>query len=46
VTIDEPETLRWGGSVAAPTFREIARDALQYLRVPPSPTRNVRLVRG
>jgi cell division protein FtsI (penicillin-binding protein 3) len=46
VTIDEPETLRWGGSVAAPTFREIARDALQYLQVPPSPTRNVRLVRG
>ena len=46
VTIDEPEILRWGGSVAAPTFREIARDALQYLRVPPSPTRNVRLVRG
>ena len=46
VTIDEPETLRWGGSIAAPTFREIARDALQYLRVPPSPTRNVRLVRG
>ena len=46
VTIDEPETLRWGGSVAAPAFREIARDALQYLRVPPSPTRNVRLVRG
>jgi len=46
VTIDEPETLRWGGSIAAPTFREVARDALQYLRVPPSPTRNVRLVRG
>jgi cell division protein FtsI (penicillin-binding protein 3) len=46
VTIDEPETLRWGAAVAAPTFREIARDALQYLQVPPSPTRNVRLVRG
>jgi len=46
VTIDEPETLRWGAAIAAPTFREIARDALQYLQVPPSPTRNVRLVRG
>jgi len=45
VLIDEPETLRWGGSLAAPTFREIARDALQYLQVPPSPTRDVRLVR-
>jgi len=46
VTIDEPEILRWGGSIAAPTFREIARDALKYLQVPPSPTRDVRLVRG
>ncbi len=45
VVIDEPETLRWGGSIAAPTFREIARDALKYLRVPPSPARDVRLVR-
>jgi cell division protein FtsI (penicillin-binding protein 3) len=46
VMIDEPETLRWGGSIAAPTFREIARDALKYLRVPPSTPRNVRLVRA
>ena len=45
VVIDDPETLRWGGSVAAPAFREIARDALKYLQVPPSPTRDVRLVR-
>jgi len=46
VTIDDPETLRWGGSVAAPAFREIARDALKYLQVPPSPAREIRLVRG
>jgi cell division protein FtsI (penicillin-binding protein 3) len=46
VMIDEPETLRWGASIAAPTFREIARDALKYLRVPPSPPRDVRLVRA
>ncbi len=45
VLIDEPEILRWGGSIAAPAFREIARDALKYLQVPPSPTRDVRLVR-
>jgi cell division protein FtsI (penicillin-binding protein 3) len=45
VMIDEPETLRWGGSIAAPAFREIARDALKYLQVPPSPARDVRLVR-
>ena len=46
VMIDEPETLRWGGSIAAPTFREIARDAVKYLKVTPSPARDVRLVRS
>jgi len=46
VMIDEPERLRWGGSIAAPTFREIARDAVKYLKVPPSPPRDVRLVRA
>jgi len=46
VLLDEPETLRWGGSIAAPTFREIARDALKYLQVPPSPARDMRLVRA
>jgi len=46
VMIDEPETLRWGGSIAAPTFREIARDAVKYLKLPPSPARDVRLVRA
>jgi cell division protein FtsI (penicillin-binding protein 3) len=45
VVIDEPETLRWGGSIAAPVFREIAKEAMQYLQVPPSPSRDVRLVR-
>ncbi len=46
VTIDEPEILRWGGSIAAPTFREIARDTLAYLKIPASPPKNVRLVRA
>jgi len=45
VVIDEPETLRWGGSIAAPAFREIAREAMHYLQVPPSPSRDMRLVR-
>ncbi len=37
VVIDEPQAaLAWGGAIAAPTFREIAREALKYLRVPPS----------
>jgi cell division protein FtsI (penicillin-binding protein 3) len=46
VAIDEPETLRWGGSIAAPTFREIATEAMKYLKIGPSPSRDVRLVRG
>jgi cell division protein FtsI (penicillin-binding protein 3) len=46
VVIDDPELFRWGGSLAAPAFREIARDVLQYLRVPPSPSRDVRVVRS
>ncbi|MBD0317000.1 MAG: penicillin-binding protein 2 [Thermoleophilia bacterium] len=35
VTVDEPRGTIWGGTVAAPAFREIARFALQYLQVPP-----------
>jgi cell division protein FtsI (penicillin-binding protein 3) len=45
VVIDEPEAFRWGGSIAAPVFREIAREAMHYLQVPPSPSRDMRLVR-
>jgi cell division protein FtsI (penicillin-binding protein 3) len=46
VVIDEPESFRWGGSIAAPAFREIAGDAMKYLRVPPSRGRDVTLVRA
>jgi cell division protein FtsI/penicillin-binding protein 2 len=35
VTVDEPQGTIWGGVVAAPAFREIARFDLQYLEVPP-----------
>ena len=33
--VDEPQGEIYGGVVAAPAFREIARFALQYLEVPP-----------
>jgi cell division protein FtsI (penicillin-binding protein 3) len=46
VIIDEPELHRWGGAIAAPAFREIAAEAVKYLKIPPSPSRDVRLVRG
>lgn len=35
VSIDEPQGTIFGGYVAAPAFRDIARFALQYLEVPP-----------
>ena len=34
VIIDEPEGVAWGGEVAAPAFREIARQSLRYLKIP------------
>ena len=33
VVIDEPQTVAWGGVVAAPVFRRVAEQALQYLGV-------------
>lgn len=35
VTVDEPQGEIWGGTVAAPAFREIAQFALEYFEVPP-----------
>ena len=35
VMVDEPHGQIFGGVVAAPLFRDIARFALQYLEVPP-----------
>ena len=34
VLIDEPKGAIYGGDVAAPVFREIARETLLYLQVP------------
>jgi len=35
VMVEEPHGQIWGGVVAAPIFRDLARFALQYLEVPP-----------
>jgi cell division protein FtsI (penicillin-binding protein 3) len=35
VLVDEPQGRYYGGMVAAPAFRELARFALQYLEIPP-----------
>jgi cell division protein FtsI/penicillin-binding protein 2 len=35
VTVDEPQGAIWGGVVAAPAFKAIAQQTLQYLSAPP-----------
>jgi cell division protein FtsI (penicillin-binding protein 3) len=35
VVIDEPQKAHYGGTVAAPAFKKIAHETLQYLNVPP-----------
>ena len=34
VMVDEPKGVYWGGSVAAPVFKNIGRETLRYLNVP------------
>ncbi len=34
VMVDEPQGTYWGGEVAAPAFREIAKQVLRYINVP------------
>lgn len=44
VAIDEPRPQHYGGTVAAPVFREVAEATLRYLGVPPSlPVRTIGL---
>jgi len=35
VAVDEPQDAHYGGTVAAPAFRKIAYDTLNYLNIPP-----------
>jgi cell division protein FtsI (penicillin-binding protein 3) len=44
VVLDEPKGAEYGGTVAAPVFKEIAEPVLRYLGVPPSiPSRSLRV---
>ncbi|MFQ5803110.1 MAG: peptidoglycan D,D-transpeptidase FtsI family protein [Candidatus Methylomirabilales bacterium] len=45
VLIDEPQRFTWGGSVAAPVFREIAQEVLGYLKISPIHARAGRVAR-
>jgi len=35
VVVDDPKGVSWGGTVAAPVFRNVAEQVLRYLGVPP-----------
>ena len=35
VIVDEPQRLQWGGTAAAPVFRQVAQQAMHYLQVAP-----------
>jgi cell division protein FtsI (penicillin-binding protein 3) len=44
VVVDEPKGAQYGGTIAAPAFKEIAEATLRYLGVPPSiPSRTIEL---
>ncbi len=36
VMVDEPQRMQWGGTAAAPVFRQVAQPAMHYLQVAPS----------
>ena len=38
VVIDEPREKFYGGTVAAPVFKKIAQETLNYLGIPPQDT--------
>lgn len=40
VVVNEPQGEHYGGTVAAPAFKKIAHETLNYLNIPPVPNRN------
>ena len=45
VLLDEPRRFAWGGTGAAPAFREIARETLAYLKIPRGTPKEMRVAR-
>jgi hypothetical protein len=41
VIVDEPQEQHYGGIVAAPSFKRIAYETLNYLNVPPRQVKSV-----
>ena len=46
VVIQNPKGVSWGGSIAAPVFRNIAAQSLRYLDIPPYDTKRILVVRN
>ena len=44
VIIDEPKGVAWGGSVAAPVFKRVAEQTLQYLHVEPDGNEQIKIM--
>ncbi len=45
VVVDSPEGLAWGGSVAAPVFKNIAEDVLLYMNAPSTNEERILMVK-
>ena len=43
VVIDEPQGPAWGGTVAAPVFRDVGEQVLRHLKIPPHSGRDVQM---
>ena len=41
VVVDEPKGVAWGGSVAAPVFRNVAEQALEYMHIEPEELKEI-----
>jgi len=41
VIVDEPRNRHYGGTVAAPAFKKIAHETLDYLNIPPTPKTDI-----
>ena len=46
IIVDEPKGVAWGGSVAAPVFKSVAGQTLQYLHIEPEKRQEITIMAG
>lgn len=44
IIVDEPKGLAWGGTVAAPVFKKVAEQTLEYLHIEPEKREKIRIM--